>query len=279
MVLAVVNEANAVLYVQCEHGGYVVGAKVWQAEPGTVAGGTALPIADRVWAIDLGFQGWDHVVYAYLLAAPDELALIETGPTATLPALLRGIRAAGFDPGQVRKVLVSHIHLDHSGGAGALLREIPEAKVFVHPIGAPHLVDPSKLVSSAGRLYGDRMDDLWGDIVPVASDRVVPLTDGETLDAAGQVLSALFTPGHASHHVAYWAPELGAIFTGDVGGVRMPGSDYALPPAPLNQIFKAMFTDQGKFFYMAYFQQEGVAEAEFEADVRGALRRMCAQNT
>lgn len=205
---------------------------MWQAEPGTFAGATATQLAERVWAIDLGFQGWDRVVYAYLLAAPDELALIETGPASTLPALLAGIRAAGFDPDQLTKVLVSHIHLDHSGGAGALVRAFPAVRVFVHPIGAPHLIDPARLVNSAARLYGERMDALWGEIVPVPAERVVPLTDGETVEAGGHVLSALFTPGHASHHVAYWEPELGAVFTGDVGGVRMPGSGYALPPAP-----------------------------------------------
>ena len=142
-----------------------------------------------------GFQGWDRVVYAYLLAAPNELALIETGPTSTLPALYAGIEAAGFDPAQLTKIFVSHIHLDHSGGAGAIVRQQPDVQVFVHPIGTPHLIDPSRLVSSAGRLYGDRMDALWGEVVPVPEDRVIPLTDGETQEAAGHVLSVLFLPG------------------------------------------------------------------------------------
>jgi glyoxylase-like metal-dependent hydrolase (beta-lactamase superfamily II) len=202
------------------------------AETGTFVGGVATQVGDRIWAIDLGFQGWDKVVHAYLLTAPDELALIETGPASTLPALFAGIQAAGFDPGNLRKIFVSHIHLDHSGGAGAIVRNQPDVEVFVHPVGAPHLIDPSRLVNSAARLYTDRMDELWGEVVPVPEDRVVSLTDGETLNAAGHVLSVLFTPGHASHHVAYWDANLGAIFTGDVGGVRMPGSNYALPPAP-----------------------------------------------
>lgn len=202
------------------------------AERGTFTGGTATLVADRIWAIDLGFQGWDHAVYAYLLATPDELALIETGPASTLPALWAGIKAAGFDPALLRKIFVSHIHLDHSGAAGVIARELPEVNVFVHPAGAPHLIDPTKLVNSAGRLYTDRMDALWGEVAPLPAERVVALSDGETLDAAGHVLSVLFTPGHASHHVAYWDPEPGVIFSGDVGGVRMPGADYALPPAP-----------------------------------------------
>ena len=203
-----------------------------EAQSGPFAGGTATQLEDGIWAIDLGFQGWDQVVYAYLLASPSELALIETGPTATLPALRAGVTAAGFDLTQLTRIFVSHIHLDHAGAAGAIVRDLPDVQVFVHPLGAPHLVDPSRLVSSAARLYGDRMDALWGEIVPVPENRVVPLTDAETVDAAGHVLSVLFTPGHASHHIAYWEPELGVIFTGDVGGVRMPGAGFALPPAP-----------------------------------------------
>ncbi len=202
------------------------------AETGKYAGGTATQIEERIWAIDLGYQGWDKVITAYLLTAPDGLALIETGPTTTLPALYTGIQAAGFDPASLRKIFVSHIHLDHSGGAGAIVRDYPEVEVYVHPVGAPHLIDPSRLVGSAARLYMERMDQLWGEVVPIPEERVISLTDGETLDAAGHVLSALFTPGHASHHVAYWEPEPGIVFTGDVGGVRMPGSEYALPPAP-----------------------------------------------
>lgn len=202
------------------------------ADKGTQAGGTATQVAERIWAIDLGFQGWDKVVHAYLLASPEELVLIETGPTATLPALRAGIVAAGFDPAKLTKIFVSHIHLDHSGAAGVIMREQPAVEVFVHPVGAPHLIDPGKLVNSAGRLYTDRMDDLWGEVAPAPAERVHPLADGETVDAAGHVMSVLFTPGHASHHCAYWIPDDSVVFTGDVGGVRMPGSSYALPPAP-----------------------------------------------
>lgn len=199
--------------------------------------GDAASIATRVddgtWLLDLGFQGrTNQVVVAYLLASGDQVALIETGPTSTLPNLLAGIEAVGYDLGQVTDVLVSHIHLDHSGAAGVLARENPNLTVHVHPIGAPHLVDPSRLVASATRLYTDRMDALWGEVAPVPEDQVRPLADGETLAVAGRVLSAIFTPGHAAHHVAYWDPERSALFTGDVGGVRMPGTSYACPPGP-----------------------------------------------
>lgn len=200
--------------------------------PSTPAG-AATRVDDGTWMIDLGFQGrTNSVVVSYLLATGDQLALIETGPTSTLPNLLAGIEAAGFDPRQLSDVLVSHIHLDHSGAAGVLARDNPDLTVYVHPIGAPHLIDPARLIASATRLYGDRMDPLWGEVAPVPEAQVAPLADGETIATAGRVLSALYTPGHASHHVAFWDPERAALFTGDVGGVRMPGTAYACPPGP-----------------------------------------------
>lgn len=190
------------------------------------------PLEEGAWLIDLGFQGQPGVIAAFLLAGADEVALIETGPTTTLPNLLAGIQAAGFTPDDVTKVLVTHIHLDHAGAAGTFLRDHPGATVYVHPIGAPHLVDPSRLLKSAGRIYGDRMDALWGEVAPIAEDRVISLLDGEPLSIAGRVLQPIFTPGHASHHVAYWDAAASTVFTGDVGGVRMQGTSYVCPPVP-----------------------------------------------
>lgn len=195
-------------------------------------GKAALKIADRFWQIDLRAQGLPNVIAAYLLAGDDELALIETGPSTTLPALREGIAAAGFSVGDLTDVLVTHIHLDHSGAAGVLSREAPGARFWVHPVGAPHLIDPAKLLVSAGRIYGDRMQELWGEVAPVPAGRVSALADGETLSVGGRVLSAIFTPGHASHHVVYWDTVSETVFTGDVGGVRMPGSDYVCPTTP-----------------------------------------------
>ena len=195
-------------------------------------GGVATGVDTGVWMIDLGFQGRRGVVAAFLLADDDDLTLIETGPTSTLPALRAGIRAAGFDPARLRRALVTHIHLDHAGAAGTLARELPDLTVHVHPVGAPHLVDPSRLLRSAGRLYGDRMDALWGEVAPVPAERVIALEDGATLDAGGRSLAALFTPGHASHHVTFWDAARGGAYTGDVGGVRMAGTSYVCPPAP-----------------------------------------------
>ena len=203
-----------------------------EAGRGGATGGDATPLDDGVWMIDLGFQGRRGVVAAFLLAGGDELALIETGPASTLPALRAGIWAAGFDPARLTRLLVTHIHLDHSGAAGVLTRDLPDVVVHVHPVGAPHLIDPSRLVASAGRLYGDRMDALWGEVAPIPAERIVALGDGETLSVAGRVLTAVFTPGHASHHVAYWDAVGGTAYTGDVGGVGMAGTGYVCPPAP-----------------------------------------------
>lgn len=202
------------------------GRWIWQPED------TVTQVDATVWQIDLGFQGRRGVIAAYLLAGQDDLALIETGPTTTLPTLLAGIRKAGFDPERVRHLLVTHIHLDHAGAVGPLLRDFPGAKVYVHPVGAPHLIDPSKLLVSATRIYGDRMETLWGDVLPVAAEQVIPLTDGGTLQIAGRSIETLFTPGHASHHVAFVDRRAGAIYTGDVGGIRMPGTNYVCAPAP-----------------------------------------------
>ena len=192
----------------------------------------ATPIGERLWLLDLRFMGEPGVVAAYLLAGNDELALIETGPSSTLPTLRAGIRAAGFEPADLTALLVTHIHLDHSGAAGVLARECPRATVYVHPIGAPHLADPAKLLASATRIYGGRMDELWGEVAPVPAERIVSLDDGVPVSVAGRVLTPIFTPGHASHHAAYWDAASGVAFTGDAGGVRMQGTGFVCPPTP-----------------------------------------------
>lgn len=195
--------------------------------------GRVTALAPDLWMIDLGFQSRETVVTAYLLQQGDALVLFETGPSSTMPHLLAGIRTAGFNPTDLTDIIVSHIHLDHSGAAGVLLRDHAlRAMVHVHPIGLPHLVDPSKLVASAGRLYTDRMDELWGEIAPVPADRVFPVVDGEPVRIGGSDLLPIFTPGHASHHIVLWDPARKVAFTGDVGGVRMPTMTFNLPPCP-----------------------------------------------
>jgi glyoxylase-like metal-dependent hydrolase (beta-lactamase superfamily II) len=182
--------------------------------------------------IDLTFLGRPGVIAAFLLRGQGEAALIEVGPTSTMETLLAGIARAGVAPEEVRHLLVTHIHLDHAGAAGVLLQRLPNATLYVHERGAPHLVDPSKLVASASRIYGTLMDRMWGEVAPVPPERMVALRDGDRLDVAGHHLDVLYTPGHAVHHVAFHDRDEGSLFLGDVGGVRMPGCGYVRPPTP-----------------------------------------------
>lgn len=178
--------------------------------------------------IDHNFQGARDAIASYVLPGP-EPTLIEAGPASTTDTLLAGIRASGIDPQSITRVLVTHIHLDHAGAAGTLMRRLSRARLFVHPKGAKHLIDPSKLIASAERLYGARMQELWGEILPVPEDRLVIVEDGETVGT----LRAIDTPGHAVHHHAYYDTSTGTVFTGDIAGVRMDAATrYVRPPTP-----------------------------------------------
>lgn len=182
--------------------------------------------------IDLNFLGNNHVIAAYLLYDGSEAALIEVGPGSTVDTLLDSIQAAGVPLHAVRHLIVTHIHLDHAGALGTLVQKLPDAMVYVHPVGAPHLIDPSKLINSASRLYGSLMGVLWGEILPVPEERIITLHDGQSFHAAGQTLTAYDTPGHARHHHAYWDAQNGVLFAGDIAGVRLPGYTYVRPPTP-----------------------------------------------
>ena len=192
----------------------------------------ATQLEPDLWLLDLDFQGSPRVVAAYLITGPYGHTLIETGPGSTLPALERAVAATGARLGDVTQLLVTHIHLDHAGAAGSLLRRLPDARLFVHPVGAPHMIDPSRLLKSATRIYGDRMDALWGAFEPCPKSRVERLADGAEIVCGTRTLQALHTPGHASHHIAFHDPEHHSAFTGDVGGVRLRGATYVRPPTP-----------------------------------------------
>ncbi len=180
--------------------------------------------------IDHKFQGVPGTIASYLLPDGDDATLIETGPTTTTETVLDGVRAAGFDPDRITRLIVTHIHLDHAGAAGSMIQRLPRARLFVHRVGAPHMIDPSKLVASATRVFGEDMARLWGEILPVPEERVVILDDASTLQIGGRVLKALHTPGHASHHLAFHDAERGVIFTGDVAGARLSDADFLRPP-------------------------------------------------
>ena len=174
--------------------------------------------------IDLHFGGSPHAIGVYVVETDDGLALFDCGPASTLPGLDAGLAEHGLRLDEIRHLLLSHIHLDHAGAAGTLVRRHPELTVWVSEIGAPHLVDPSRLERSARRLYGDLFDPLWGELVPVPASNV--------RIATGNVLGweSFPTTGHASHHISYLLN--GTLLAGDAAGVRMPGASYVLPVSP-----------------------------------------------
>jgi glyoxylase-like metal-dependent hydrolase (beta-lactamase superfamily II) len=193
-------------------------ARIYQEAPG-------------VTRIDHGWGGPGFIA-SYLVEDGGELALVEAGPASTLDTLLAGIRAAGHDPAELSHILLTHIHLDHAAGAGQLARIAPDARIHVHPLGAPHLSDPSRLLASAQRIYGDRMEPMWGTMLPVPVERIHTPADGQAVRVGGRSLVALETPGHAIHHFAFHDPDAGLVFTGDVGGIRMEGARHVRPPTP-----------------------------------------------
>jgi glyoxylase-like metal-dependent hydrolase (beta-lactamase superfamily II) len=181
--------------------------------------------------VDLQFRGSPRVIATAVLTAADGVTLIDPGPTSCLPALEAGLRERGLGLRDVRSVLLTHIHLDHAGAAGTIAERVPAVRIYVHERGAPHMIDPTKLLASATRLYGDRMDLLWGAFQPVPADRVSVLKGGERLDVAGTALQVAYTPGHAKHHVSYLDEQTGVAYVGDTAGVRVSG-DYLFAPTP-----------------------------------------------
>ncbi len=189
-------------------------------------------LTSGTWQISLPFQGEPGIVGSYLLAGNNELALVDPGPGSTLEALLTSIREAGFEPEAVTHILATHIHLDHAGAVGSLIKHTPNATVYVHSKGAPHLIDTTKVVASAARIYGDRMQDLWGEIKSTPAERVKTIEGGDVLNIAGRRLEVHYTPGHAVHHVIFFDVHSGELFAGDVAGVRLQDVDYVRPPTP-----------------------------------------------
>ncbi len=169
--------------------------------------------------IDVMHLGRPHVIGCWQVGE----ALVDPGPESSLPTLL-----AALGEERPRALLLTHIHLDHAAATGALVRRWPDLEIYVHERGAPHLIDPSRLLASAERLYGDQMQRLWGEIVPVPEANVKPLAGGERVLG----MRVAYTPGHASHHVCYLHEESGTAFVGDVAAVRLPGVDLIVPPTP-----------------------------------------------
>ncbi len=190
-------------------------------------------VSDNIVAIDVDYTR-PLLASSHLITAGDEAAFVDTGTNHSVPRLLAALAAAGMRPEQVRFLLLTHIHLDHAGGVGALAAALPAAKVIVHPRGARHLIDPTKLIAGAKAVYGESVyAELYGELLPVAADQVQTTDDGETLRLGDRVLTFLHTEGHARHHQCIHDSASSGIFTGDSFGVS----------------YRELDTEQGEFIF------------------------------
>lgn len=211
----------------------------------------------RIHTLDLRFIGIPGLIASFLVESGGEYALIEAGPGSTLETLRTAIREVGVDESAIKKVFVTHIHLDHAGAAGWFAQQ--GATVYCHPNAARHLVDPSKLIESARMVYGDLMDKLWGDMLPVPAERVVALKDKESVRLGEIEIIAWDTPGHARHHHAFIIGDV--CFAGDVAGMRLENSRYlsvtAAPPqfdaVAYGQSLDRLLAANFKALYLTHF--------------------------
>ena len=181
-----------------------------------------------IYTIDLNFLGRSGTIAAYLVQHASGVFLVETGPGSTIPNLLEGITHCGYTIDDITDIFLTHIHLDHAGAAGWLAKH--GCRIHVHEKGAPHLLNPEKLLSSAERLYGNQMNVLWGQFLPVGEDKLIIMRDLEEAVIGGISVRALDVPGHASHHLAYLVGD--ACFSGDIGGIRLNPQKFLSLPMP-----------------------------------------------
>jgi glyoxylase-like metal-dependent hydrolase (beta-lactamase superfamily II) len=192
--------------------------------------------------VDLNFRGSPHVIATAVVSDAGGVALVDPGPASCLDTLELGLNAQGIRWSDVTHLLLTHVHLDHAGAAGTLVRRNPRLKVLVHERGTPHLIDPAKLLDSASRLYGDLMKTLWGDVLPVPASSIITLRgSGERIEVAGRTFDVAYTPGHASHHISFFDGSSGVAFVGDAAGIRIEG-DYVRPPTPPPNIDVELWT-------------------------------------
>jgi glyoxylase-like metal-dependent hydrolase (beta-lactamase superfamily II) len=181
--------------------------------------------------VDLLFLGRPHAIATGVISGGGTLALVDPGPTTCLEALEMGLQQSGLRLADVTHLLLTHIHLDHAGATGTIVRKHPQITVLVHERGAPHMAAPEKLIESATRLYGNDMGRLWGEFAAVPEKNLVVLRGGERVDVGGRTFEVAYTPGHASHHVSYFDAASGVAFVGDTAGVCIDAG-YVLPPTP-----------------------------------------------
>ena len=219
-----------------------------------------------VHTIDLKFNGEAEAIASFLADSGDGLILIETGPESTWQTLVEGIENSGYSLAEVKHVFLTHVHFDHAGAAWKLAQL--GAKIYVHPIGLPHLQDPEKLWNSAKRIYGDEMDVLWGSMQAISPDCLVPVGDGDYIEIGNLGIRVHYTPGHAIHHNAY---QIGnAVFTGDVAGIKIENGPV-MPPCPPPDInleqwklsLQKLRNLQADDLYLTHFGKQPVSESFF----------------
>jgi glyoxylase-like metal-dependent hydrolase (beta-lactamase superfamily II) len=186
----------------------------------------------NVTTLDVNWTGRPRSIVAALLESNGHRAIIDPGPGSTLATLRQQLNSRGVQVADLDAILLTHIHLDHAGATGSLVRENPRLAVYVHELGAPHMQDPSKLLASAARLWPDTLQELFGETLPVPAENLQILQGGETLPLGASNLDVVYTPGHASHHVSYFDDADGVAFVGDTTGIRIDNAPYILPATP-----------------------------------------------
>lgn len=232
-----------------------------------------MPHAHGIHTIDTGFQR-PRFDAAYLIVEQGRGAFVDCGTNHSVPAMLAALAEAGLAPAAVDWLILTHVHLDHAGGAGLLMQQLPNARLAVHPRGAPHMIDPSKLIAGATAVYGEaEMAKSYGRIQPVPARRVVQLYDGDSIDLAGRALLCIDTPGHARHHVCIWDERSRCWFTGDTFGLSYREFDtengaYSLPtttpvqfePEALKESIARLVAQAPEAMYLTHYDRVGNIE-------------------
>jgi len=230
--------------------------------------------------LDLNWVGRSRSIAAALLESGGHRAIIDPGPESTYATLREGLASRGLSVAQLDAVLLTHIHLDHAGASGSLVRDNPRIAVYVHQLGAQHMIDPSKLLASAARLWPDTLHQLFGDTLAVPKENLRILEGGERLTLGTRKLEVAYTPGHASHHVSYFDAAEGVAFVGDTTGIRINNAPYILPATPPPDISLEIWEDSfatilGRRPLRLFLSHFGYADnpAEHIAEFRQRLHR------
>ena len=215
----------------------------------------------KITTLDDHWMGRPRSIGTALLESDGHRAIVDPGPGSTLDTLRKELGARGVSVDDLDAILLTHIHLDHAGATGALVKENPRVAVYVHKLGAPHMIDPAKLLASAARLWPDNLGELFGEMLPVAESHLRILEGGESITLGSRKIEVAYTPGHASHHVSYFDSVDGVAFVGDTTGIRIEGHAYVMPATPPPDIdlrlwdssFATILERQPKRLFLTHF--------------------------